>query len=240
MNNEVNIGGVKVKAFDSIKGLIDETIFVNGNIKPNIAIAINPEKIMSARSNLSLMAILNKATLRYADGIGVSYVLSRKLNRKVARIPGCELWEALMYASISSQTPVFLVGASESVNTMTKEKLLSQGVNVVGSVDGYFDKDCPDCLIEEIEQSGAKIITVALGSPTQEQFIFDCKKQIPDAFYMGVGGTYDVFTGNVKRAPKFFRKVRCEWLFRLLSQPTRIRRQLNLVKYIALYLTGKL
>jgi len=240
MTNEVIIGGVKVQPFDSIESLIETTILVDGQVKPNVAIAINPEKIITAQSNPALMSILNQATLRYADGVGVSYVMSRKLDKPVARIPGCELWEALMYASAANKEPVFLVGASESVITNTKDKLINNDVNVIGYQNGFFDKNNPLELINNIKLSGAKIITVALGSPAQELFIFECTKHIPDAFYMGVGGTYDVFTGNVKRAPCFFRKIRCEWLYRLLSQPTRIHRQINLLKYIQLYLLGKL
>ena len=229
---EQSIGGVSVRAFSSIKQIINQEILVNGQVKPNIAIAINPEKIMSARAEPKLMTIINKATLRYADGIGVSHVLSKKLKQPVARIPGCELWELLMLASVEQQVPIYLVGATEQVVNQTRDKLVSIGVNIVGVQNGYFDKEQHELIIDDIKCSGAEIITVALGSPAQENFIFQCAERVPNAFYMGVGGTYDVFTGNVKRAPIFFQKIKCEWLFRLLSQPKRIRRQFNLIKYL--------
>ena len=240
MINNVLIGGVEVSAFKSINDVIDNAILSNAGVIPGVGIAINPEKIMSAIESKALYDLLAKATLKYPDGIGVSYVMKKKLKYDVARVPGCELWEQLMIKSVHNNVPVFLVGASENVVQQTKNKLVGQGVNIVGVANGYFQKSEESSLIEGIKSSGAKIVSVALGSPKQEYFMFECRKALPDAFYMGVGGTYDVFTGNVNRAPSFFRKVRCEWLYRLLSQPTRIGRQINLLKYIWLYFTSKL
>jgi UDP-N-acetyl-D-mannosaminouronate:lipid I N-acetyl-D-mannosaminouronosyltransferase len=240
MNNNVFVGGVEVSAFKSIEDVIDNAILSDAGVIPGVGIAINPEKILSAMESEELFHLLAKATLKYPDGIGVSYVMNKKLKREVARVPGCELWEQLMKKSVRNNVPVFLVGASEIVIQKTKAKLVGQGVNVVGIANGYFQKSDELALIDKIHYSGAKIVSVALGSPKQEYFMFECQKVIPDAYFMGVGGTYDVFTGNVKRAPLLFRRARCEWLYRLLSQPTRIGRQANLLKYVGLYFMGKL
>jgi UDP-N-acetyl-D-mannosaminouronate:lipid I N-acetyl-D-mannosaminouronosyltransferase len=240
MNNNVFVGGVEVSAFKSIEDVIDNAILSDAGVIPGVGIAINPEKILSAMESEELFHLLAKATLKYPDGIGVSYVMNKKLKREVARVPGCELWEQLMKKSVHNNVPVFLVGASEIVIQKTKAKLVGEGVNVVGVANGYFQKSDELALIDKIHYSGAKIVSVALGSPKQEYFMFECQKVIPDAYFMGVGGTYDVFTGNVKRAPLLFRRARCEWLYRLLSQPTRIGRQANLLKYVGLYFMGKL
>jgi len=240
MNKEVSVGGISISCFNSIDDVVNTAILDGEKVFPGIGIAINPEKVIAASNDDKVKEVIEKATLRYPDGIGVSYVMAKKSGQKVARIPGCELWENLMDATISSQAPVYLVGASESVITKTREKLLIKGVNVVGYQNGFFESDDAANVIHSIKKSGARIVTVALGSPKQELFIFDCIKQVPDAFYMGVGGTYDVFTGNVKRAPFLYRKLHCEWLYRLLSQPTRFRRQFNLLKYVYRYLTNKL
>ncbi|EBS5740003.1 lipopolysaccharide N-acetylmannosaminouronosyltransferase, partial [Salmonella enterica subsp. enterica serovar Eastbourne] len=104
----------------------------------------------------------------------------------------------------------------------------------------YFTAEQRDALFERIRDSGAKIVTVAMGSPKQEIFMRDCRKIHPDALYMGVGGTYDVFTGHVKRAPKVWQNMGLEWLYRLLSQPTRFRRQLKLLKFLGYYYGNKL
>jgi len=240
MTKDVSVGGISISCFSSIAEVISTRILTEESVNPGVGIAINPEKVITAANNPEIRDVINKATLRYPDGIGVSYVMSKKVGEPVARIPGCELWEHLMLASRKNEVPVFLVGASEKVICNTNQKLSAQGVNIVGYHNGYFNDADNSEIIDKIKDSKAKLITVALGSPRQELFIFECQKVIPEAFYMGVGGTYDVFTGNVKRAPWLFRKAHCEWLFRLLSQPTRLTRQINLFTYIRLYLLGKL
>jgi UDP-N-acetyl-D-mannosaminouronate:lipid I N-acetyl-D-mannosaminouronosyltransferase len=239
MINKVNIGGIDVAAYQSIDDLIDSSILTTQGVSPGVGVAINPEKIMAANNNANVMSILQNATLRYPDGIGVSYVMSKRLDAKVARIPGCELWERLMVRSAEQQIPVFLLGATQSTVSQTSDKLKALGVNVVGFKNGYFTKEQQQSVINEIVDSGAQIVSVALGSPRQELFIFECIKHAPNTFFMGVGGSYDVFTNNVKRAPYFFRALNLEWLFRLLSQPSRLFRQGNLLKYIYYYLIKK-
>lgn len=240
MMNNVNIGGIDISAYQSIDDLIDTSILTPQGVKPGVAVAINPEKIMTAKADENVMRILQKATLRYADGIGVSYVMSKRLSSKVARIPGCELWERLMTRSTESNVPVFLLGAKEHTVLATRNKLLQQGVNIVGYRNGYFTDQEQQQVIAEIAASGAQLVSAALGSPRQELFIFECMKTCPNSFFMGVGGTYDVFTNTVKRAPYLFRALHLEWLFRLLGQPSRILRQTSLLKYVYYYFANKL
>jgi len=179
--------------------------------------------------------------LRFADGIGVVWALRKKGAKQAARIPGCEFWMALMQKVGQVNQPVFLVGAKLEILNQVKAKLVCEwGVQVVGMQDGFFKDFQQDALIERIKASGTKIVTVAMGSPRQELFISQCRKSYPDAFYMGVGGTYDVFTGNVKRAPEWACKLNVEWLYRLASNPSRFFRQVVLLKYLALLLTRRI
>ncbi|WP_144915916.1 WecB/TagA/CpsF family glycosyltransferase, partial [Klebsiella pneumoniae] len=106
--------------------------------------------------------------------------------------------------------------------------------------DGYFTPEQRQALFERIRDSGAKIVTVAMGSPRQEIFMRDCRRLYPHALYMGVGGTYDVFTGHVHRAPKFWQDLGLEWFYRLLLQPSRIKRQFRLLRYLRWHYSGKL
>jgi UDP-N-acetyl-D-mannosaminouronate:lipid I N-acetyl-D-mannosaminouronosyltransferase len=134
---------------------------------------------------------------------------------------------------------VFLVGATPKVLAMTVEKLQSEyGVNVVGSHHGYFDNE--DELINSIDKSKAQIVSVALGTPRQEEFMMKCKNQNIKALLMGVGGTYDVYTGIKSRAPKWYLKNNLEWLYRLYKEPTRAGRQTRLVKFAVLAAFGRL
>ena len=173
MIKEVSVGGISVSCFSSIKDVINSAILDDKNVIPGVGIAINPEKVIAASNDESIKTAIESATLRYPDGIGVFYVMAKKSGNKIARIPGCELWENLMYASAEQKIPVYLIGASEAVITETKKRLMAKGVNIVGHRNGYFGNDDVDDVISNIKNSGAKIVTVALGSPKQELFIFE-------------------------------------------------------------------
>ncbi|MEO3866698.1 WecB/TagA/CpsF family glycosyltransferase [Rheinheimera fenheensis] len=235
---QVSIGPVQVSAFNDMQQLLQFIVGDDGKVFAGSAIAINPEKVLTAMREPLISEVIRTADIRYADGIGVVKVMRKRLNKKVQRIPGCELWQQLMLRAAKYQVPVFIVGAKPEVNQQTATKLRSQQVNLVGAVDGYFKDEA--ALIAQIKQSGARIVSVAMGSPKQELLIQRIRAQYPDCFYMGVGGTYDVFTGNVKRAPALWCKLNLEWAYRLLSQPSRIGRQLGLARYLWWYWTGKI
>jgi len=235
------VGGLPLNIFSSIDNCLQSILPDDGKVIPGSAIAINPEKIIRSMQSSDIYDTLMCASIRYADGIGVVKTLTRKSKSKVSRIPGCELWEALMKKSGKLHTPVFLVGASADVIMQTKLKLETEySVNVCGFQDGYFDQTKEQEVIDQIVKAKPLVVSVALGSPRQEIFIGKCRKVCPDTFFMGVGGTYDVYTKNVKRAPEFFIKLNLEWFYRLMSQPSRLFRQTNLLKYLYLELTRQL
>jgi UDP-N-acetyl-D-mannosaminouronate:lipid I N-acetyl-D-mannosaminouronosyltransferase len=235
------VAGLSIKLFSSMQNAVDAVISPQGKVISGSAIAINPEKIIKAREDSVIKSILLSATIRFADGIGVVKTLSRKSGKKITRIPGCELWEEVMKKAGEHQLPIFLIGATPEVIEQTKDKLVKQyGVNVCGYQNGYFNSVQEDALVERLVELKPSIVSVALGSPRQEILINRCRERCPDTFFMGVGGTYDVYTHNVKRAPKFFRALNLEWFYRLASQPTRFNRQLNLINYLYLELFRKL
>ena len=234
----VSIGPVKVSAFVDMQQLLEFIVQDDGHTFAGSAIAINPEKVLTAMRDPKLSKVIGAADIRYADGIGVVKVMRKRLKKKVQRIPGCELWQQLMLRAAEYKVPVFIVGAKPDVIQQTAAKLQSQAVDLVGAVDGYFSDEA--ALIQQIRQSGARIVSVAMGSPKQELLIQRIRAVHPDCFYMGVGGTYDVFTGNVKRAPALWCRFNLEWAYRLLVQPSRIGRQLGLLRYLWWYWTGKI
>ena len=235
--NECKIAGLEIIPYSSLEDAVS-TIITNDKVKYGFAVAINAEKVVSSVEDSSVHEILESASIRYPDGAGVSILMGLR-GHKSARIPGCDLWVAIMQKAAETKLPVFILGGKLSTNNDTVEKLNSKfGSNVADACDGYFSDD--DLLIERIVKSKAKIITVALGSPRQEQFINKCRLVYPDAFYMGVGGTYDVFTNQVVRAPTWTHKYHLEWLYRLCQNPRRLTRQIKLVKYIFLIFTKKI
>lgn len=234
------ISGIDVTAFKNMEAAVSSVFTPENQVIPGFALAMNAEKVMSARSNPMVKKVLNMATLRYADGIGVVLALRRRgiVSTKIA---GCELWEHIMARAGKHGTRVFLVGAQSSVLETVVDKLVkTQQVNIVGYQDGFFGEGEEQAVLNRIVELKPEIVTVAMGSPRQEKFIAMCRKLHPTAFYMGVGGTYDVYVGSVKRAPEWALRYNIEWLYRLFQSPKRAKRQLVLIPYLLLLLTGRL
>ncbi|WP_318386653.1 lipopolysaccharide N-acetylmannosaminouronosyltransferase [Enterobacter sp.] len=217
-------------------------LYAGGVMKQGTLVAINAEKMLTVEDDAQVRALIEAAEFKYADGISVVRSIRKKYPQAVVeRVAGADLWEELMARAGKEGTPVFLVGGKPEVLAQTQQKLRDRWqVNIVGSQDGYFKPEQRQALFERIRDSRAKIVTVAMGSPRQELLMRDCRVVHPDALYMGVGGTYDVFTGHVKRAPKVWQRLGLEWLYRLLSQPSRLTRQLRLLRYLAWHHRGQL
>ncbi|MDE3271256.1 WecB/TagA/CpsF family glycosyltransferase [Pseudoalteromonas sp. G4] len=239
MVEPIKIADIPVMPFESVEHVLSHVFSEADSIKPGVAIAINPEKILKSLECEQVKHILLNATVQYADGIGVVKAMEKKSGKKLQRIPGVELWLEVVKKASENNGSVYLVGAKPEVSEKAEQKLIDQfNINIAGRSDGYF-KDRSE-LIGNIIQSKADVVIVALGSPKQEAFIDECKKQHPNAFYMGVGGSLDVLVGNVERAPEAWCKYNLEWLYRLLKEPTRLKRQIKLLKFVYLYLRGRL
>lgn len=237
---EVMVSGIPVTPFESMSDAVDSAFDADGCVKPGFILAMNAEKVMSARANPDVKKVLEMATLRYADGVGVVLAL-RKKGVRSARVPGCDLWEQIMIRAGRYGSRVFLIGASPNVlGKVTQELRTSHNVNIVGEQDGFFDSSQEAEILKNIIESKPDIVTVAMGSPRQEKFIAKCREVHPSAFYMGVGGTYDVFAGEVVRAPTWAQRLNIEWLYRLFQNPKRIKRQIVLIPFLLLLLAGRL
>lgn len=241
MVDKVNICQLEILTAKNQQELIS-FLLNNGQIRVGKLIAMNAEKVVLSKENPELFGLLSQAEYKYADGISIVCSIKKKYPQyhSLERIAGADLWLGLMQASCEYQIPVFILGGDSQVIRQTEQKLLDMKVNIVGSHNGYFSEAEEDSLIESIKRSGAKLVTVALGSPKQELFMQKAQKYYPDALYMGVGGSYDVFVGKVKRAPAVWQKLGLEWLYRVLHQPTRWRRQVRLVRYAYYHLTNQL
>lgn len=235
------IRDIELWGWRSIDQFRDHLLSEEG-VKVGTLVAINAEKVLTSERDAQLRALIKEANYKYADGVSIVASIRRKYPQaEVARVAGADLWEALMQRAGDLGTPVFLIGGQQEVLAQTETKLRSLwNVNIVGSQNGFFTPAQRDALFERVKASGAKVVTVAMGSPRQEILMRDCRKVYPDALYMGVGGTYDVFIGTVKRAPKAWQNLGLEWLYRLLTQPSRLPRQLRLLKYLFYFYTRRL
>lgn len=196
-------------------------------------IAQNPEKIMKSRTDEELSSILEeKATLLIADGVGL-VIAGRILGLPpIPRVTGVGLFEEMIKVANQEKKRIFLYGASPEVNKKAGEILQQRNPNlqVVGTQDG-FEKDT-ELIIQRIQEAKPDFLFVALGTPRQEKWIAQYLDQLPVQLVMGVGGSFDVLTGNVKRAPVWMQKLGIEWLHRLLKQPTRAGRMVNLPRFL--------
>ena len=216
---------------------------IDGLIKSGekaFSVAINPEKIYRASYDKTLCDLLNHAQVCICDGIGAAFAVRVLYGYSINRITGVALFYELVKAAVGNELKIYLLGASSEVNEGACRELLATypDLQIVGSHNGYFDDS--DDVIRKVNDSGADILFVAMGSPKQESWIAGNRVKINASFCMGVGGTFDVVSGKVKWAPAFFRKTGTEWLYRLLSEPKRWRRQLALPKFLWLLYRYKL
>jgi len=194
----------------------------------------NPEIIWRCRKDEAASKAVNDATLVVADGIGVIYgakILGKPIEH---RIPGIDLAAAVMTEMAKEKMTLFLLGAKPGVAEKAAENLKKDypGLEIVGTHDGYFKEDGP--VIEKINEVKPNVIFVCLGSPRQEQWARDNLPKLQTHLCMCLGGSLDVFSGNVERAPKIFQKLGLEWFYRLLKEPSRIGRMIVLPKFLLL------
>lgn len=235
----VEVGGVPVTPFRGVSDAAESLLSAAGGGRGGFALAINAEKIVRIRSEPEWSRIVRATTTCYADGAPIAWTLRRRGAPDAVRVPGVELWEEIMKLAALRDLPVYLLGGKPDVLEGVRTRLTQElGVTLVGSQHGYFDD--PREVLDAIEASQPQIVTVAMGTPGQEEFILQARERHPGALYMGVGGTYDVFVGRVPRAPAWFREQGLEWLYRLMKTPTRFRRQLNLVRYALLHVRGEI
>lgn len=184
-------------------------------------VTINPEMILSAKSNPDFAEIINSAELVIPDGIGVQLGL-KILGHNVRRIAGIEFGRKLI-DKFASQ-PTAFVGAKPEIIQKAVENLKKEVPNLdaVYVQDGYFKDD--DRVLDELTATNPKLVLVALGSPKQEIFISKAKNLLPNALFIGLGGSFDVWSGVVERAPEIWQKLGLEWLYRTVKEPKRFKR----------------
>ncbi|NOS79474.1 MAG: WecB/TagA/CpsF family glycosyltransferase [Nitrospira sp.] len=200
---------------------------------PCTILAVNPEKVMRAQHDPELLGQLRSADLLIPDGIGV--VLAARLLGlgHAARVPGAELMPKLCERAALKGYSVFLLGATPEVNQQAVAVLRDRypGIRIVGSQHGYVKEEDMPAVITRMNECKPDFLFVALGSPHQELWMSRYLPQLKVKVCQGVGGTFDVIAGRVRRAPKLFRFMHLEWFYRLASNPRRARRQTALPKF---------
>lgn len=215
--NLVKIQGLNVDSFT-----IDEAIKYANTISGQV-ITINPEMIENASQNPDFAEIINSAELVIPDGIGVEIGL-KILGYNVRRIAGIEFSHRMIEECAKNSQSVALVGAKPQIVEKAKENLEKEisGLYITYAHDGYFSND--EEIINELKIRQPRLVLCALGSPKQEEFIIKAKQVLPNALFVGVGGSFDVWSGVVERAPEIYQKLGLEWLYRTVKEPKRFKR----------------
>ncbi|PEA54747.1 acetylglucosaminyldiphospho-UDP acetyl-beta-D-mannosaminyltransferase [Bacillus pseudomycoides] len=207
------------------------------NEKPRFIVTANPEIVMFAKESsaesVHFKNILLSADLITADGIGVilgSKILKGQLKE---RVTGADLTYDLIEYCNQNRYRVFLFGAAPENNEKAIENLkVSFPHAVFEGQHGFIGKEQLEEVKCHMKQFQPHLLLVALGSPKQEMFIYDNLQELNVPLSIGIGGMIDIISGNIKRAPKMMRDTGTEWLYRLITQPKRIKRQLVLPKFL--------
>jgi len=223
MNNSTLVNGIKINSFISKDQFLD---YIND--KKNILVAINAEKIL--KEDIRLKNIINE-NIGYPDGVGAVMALKQK-GLNATKIPGSEFWLDIIN-KYQNEKSFYLIGTTTEVieNTVKKLKQEYPNINILGYQNGFINESQKIALKEKLKDLKPDVVFVAQGSPRQE-FLMDELIKIHPALYMGLGGSFDIYGGDKKRAPKIYLDFHCEWLYRLLKEPTRISRQLSLIKFL--------
>lgn len=230
---KVSLNGVEIYPFNSESQLLS---FVDEH--KGILVAINAEKILHATEQTR--NIINR-NIGYCDGAGAQLALKQKGHKDACKIPGCELWLKIV-ARFCKEKTFYLVGGKLYVIEETVAKLKEEypDIRIIGYRDGYLkSEEEKQKLIVDITEKCPDVVFVAMGSPKQE-LLMEEMLQRHKAIYQGLGGSFDVYTGHVQRAPQWWVSHNLEFAYRLIKEPKRIKRQIHLVKYAYWLIAKKL
>lgn len=193
----------------------------------------NPEIVMSCQQDAQLRSIVDEAGLVTADRIGIVMVSRLRGGQLPERVTGCDLLLKLLETGNRKGWSFYLLGAEEETSRRAAEVIARTYPNVAirGRHHGFFQPEEEAKIVEEIRSSAPDFLIVALGAPYAEHWIHKHREILQAKVAIGVGGSLDIIAGKVKRAPQLWQRLHAEWLYRLIQQPSRWRRQLILPRF---------
>jgi N-acetylglucosaminyldiphosphoundecaprenol N-acetyl-beta-D-mannosaminyltransferase len=189
-------------------------------------LTLNPEMVMLARSNPHVAALLKQADAAVVDGVGLEWAAKMLHRRGVERYPGIELVHDLLAKAAAAGRAIYLLGAAPGVAAEAGRRLATElpGLRIAGARDGYFKQEEENEIVQEIGSSGSTLLLVGMGCPRQEEFIVRRRDELNTPLMVGVGGSFDVFSGNVRRAPAWAKRSGLEWAYRTTQDISRLKR----------------
>jgi N-acetylglucosaminyldiphosphoundecaprenol N-acetyl-beta-D-mannosaminyltransferase len=202
---------------------------------------VNPEFVMAAQADVQFCQVLNAAELCVPDGVGLLWAARRLGQTLPERVTGSDLVPMVAAAAASRGWRLFLLGAGPGVAPKTAALLTAAnpGLLIVGTYEGSPAADEAPAIIARVRATRPDVLFVAYGAPAQDMWIAQHRGALGVPVMMGVGGAFDHIAGVRKRAPQWIQRLRLEWLFRLITQPWRWRRQLALLRFVAAVLLSR-
>jgi len=224
--------GVPVSLLN-MDGTVDqiESLLADGG--QGMVVTADSSGLAAAMSDPELRDIYLRSALATADSIGVVWAL-RRMGHRVGRVSGVDLVDRLCALSAEKGYRVYFLGAAPGIAEMAAEKLRLRhpGCNIVGARHGFFPATDDEFVAREVAETKPDILFVAMGIPRQEKFIFKTQAITGAKVAMGVGGSLDVFSGQVKRAPRIIQRLHLEWAWRLLLNPKKISKVKMLPRFV--------
>lgn len=230
----MDINFINVSRYSFLKNIVFPVL---ENNEKCFIVTANPEVVIETRDDPDFKSIVKKADYVVADGIGVVNA-SKLINQPLKeRVTGVDLMYDLLNYADRNKKRVFFLGASEEVNKNLVKVVKRDYPNLIiaGRRDGYFnrfDQSVSDMVVE----SNPDIVFVALGAKRQEGWIASNIANFDHGVFLGVGGSFDVLSGRLKRAPEIWIKLQLEWLYRLIKEPHRLKRDMKVLEFMLLHI----
>ncbi len=237
----IKILGVKVHRIDMATTLDLIRKFV-ASANPHIIVTADASGIGRAQNDSEFRDLIDKADLVTPDSAGVLWGAAKLGTPLIERVSGVDIAREMCRIAAEDGFSIYFLGAAPGVAELAAENLAAQhpGLKIAGTHDGFFDSSRDAEIAKIVSDSGAKALLVAMGIPRQEKFIRDNMDELGVCVAMGVGGSFDVFSGKVKRAPEWFQRHSLEWLYRLAMDPkNKLSKVWSLRKFVALILIAK-
>lgn len=197
-------------------------------------VTLGTEMVVHAQRDARFRDVINACALSLCDTVGLLAVARRRGAALKERVTGVEAIEHVCARAAREDLSIFLLGSAPGVARDAAAALRARypSLAIAGTRDGYFSASENDAVVREIRESGARIVFVGLGFPRQEFWLAEHLRATGAGVGIGIGGSFDVIAGRVERAPERWRKMHAEWLYRLVREPHRWRRQLALPYFV--------
>jgi N-acetylglucosaminyldiphosphoundecaprenol N-acetyl-beta-D-mannosaminyltransferase len=225
-------------AAEAARRIVAAASRADANAPPLQVVTLGTEMIVRAQTDADFRAAVNGSGLSLCDTVGLLAASKLRGGPLRERVAGVELVEGVCAVLAGTPAGVYLLGGAPGVAEAAAAALRGRypGLTIAGARDGYFADGEAARVAEAIRATGAALVLAGLGSPKQEVWLRDQLARSGCGAGIGIGGSFDVFSGKVPRAPRVWRALGLEWFYRLLREPWRWRRQLALPFFVFLVL----